>query len=411
MSRTKAALKGGVRVSDYISLGVMTNIIPLAVVQEVLSECGCETLRRRKLPMELMAYYVVCLTLYSQVALREVQRCLLEGLSWLNSGLALQFLAAKSAISQARTRLGVEPIKKLFEKICRPMATAQTQGAWYKEWRLVAFDGSTLDLPDEKENAAYFGRPSASRGKSAFPQLRFVALLEIGTRAVFAAAMDKYKTAEIRLAEQLLGNLVAGMLCLCDRGFLSFDFYSKAIATGADWLFRAKKNCVFPVLEKLPDGSFLSKIYPSVYDRKRDRGGVSVRVIEYRLKGVKGAESKYILVTSILDWRKAPAVELAALYHERWEIEMAYDEMKTHLKEAGGALRSKTPELAKQEFYGFMLAHYVIRSVMHQAAVKVGRDADALSFIHAVRVIRRKITAMRFFPQKIGNREAEKADS
>ena len=410
MSRTKSALKGGIRVSDYISLGVMANIIPLAAVREALAEGGKETLRRRKLPLEFMMYYVVCLTLYSQVALREVQRCLLEGLNWLNPGMALQFLAAKSAISQARTRLGVEPMKKLFEKVCRPMATEKTCGAWYKDWRLTAIDGSTLDLPDEKENVSYFGRPSASRGKSAFPKLRFAALLEIGTRAVFAAEMDKYETSEIVLADKLLDELAPGMLCLCDRGFLGFNFYSKALKSGADLLLRAKKSCIFPALKRLPDGSFLSKIYASPSDRKKEHAGVEIRVIEYRLKGVRNAESKYILVTSILDCQKAPAVELAALYHERWEIEMAYDEMKTHLKTAGGALRSKTPELVKQEFYGFMLAHYVIRSVMHQAALKLDRDPDTLSFVHAVQVIKRKITSMRFSPPGIGNERTEDAD-
>lgn len=396
MSRTKAKLKGDLRVSDYISLEVMTNIIPLSAVGEALSGDKKETRRCRKLPLEFMTYYVVCLTLYSQVALREVQRCLIEGLNWLNAGMALQFLAGKSALSQARTRLGIGPMKKLFEKVCLPMAVKETRGAWYKEWRLVAIDGSTLDLPDEKENDAYFGRPSSDRGESAFPKLRFAALLEIGTRAVFAVAMDKYKTSEITLAEKLLPDLKPGMLCLFDRGFLGFDFYSKTLKTGADCLFRVKKNYTLPCLKRLPDGSFLSKLYSSVYERKLNRGGITVRVIEYRLKGIEGAEAKYILVTSILDWQKAPAVELAALYHERWEIEMAYDEMKTHLKAAGGALRSKTPDLVKQEFYGFMLAHYVIRSVMHQTALKFARDADTLSFIHAVRIIKRKIIAMRF---------------
>lgn len=410
MARTKAALNGGLRVSDYISLGVMTNIIPLSAVREALAESQKETLRCRKLPLEFMTYYIVCLTLYSQVALREVQRCLLEGLNWLNADLAVQLLAGKSGISQARTRLGVKPMENLFEKVCQPMATSETKGAWYKHWRLTAIDGSTLDLPDEKENDAYFGRPPASRGTSAFPQLRFAALLEIGTHAVIAAAMDKYSTGELTLAEELLPGLKPGMLCLTDRGFLGFDFYGKAAKTGADLLFRAKKNCIFPCFKRLPDGSFLSKIYPSARDRKKDRNGITVRVIEYRLRGVAGTEEKYILVTTILDHREAPAEELAALYHERWEIEMAYDEMKTHLKAVGGALRSKTPELVKQEFYGFLLAHYVIRHVMHQAALKIDRDVDVLSYIHAVQVVKRKMTAMRFSPPEIADGAVENAD-
>jgi hypothetical protein len=201
----------------------------------------------------------------------------------------------------------------------------------------------------------------------------------------------------LTLAKQVLNGLSEGMLCMADRGFLSFDFYSLALSTGADLLFRAKANQVFECEKRLKDGSFLSKIYPSQYDRHKDRNGIRIRVIEYTIKGVVGAEAKYILVTSILDSKIAPSKELAALYHERWEIEIAYDEVKTHLKEPGECLRSKKPELVKQEFWGYLLAHYVIRSVMFQAAQKINKDADELSFVHAVRVIRRKIISQRIF--------------
>ena len=397
MARTKMNLSGEIRISDYLSLGMLANIIPLDVVKSTLDECGKQTIRQRKLPREFVMYFAVCMPLYSKVAIREILRCMLEGMNWLNFSLFKTIVAGKSAISQARKRLGEEPLKILFDKVCKPIANKTTKGAWYKTWRLVAIDGSTLDLPDEKDNELEFGRPGSSRGKSAFPKLRFVALMEIGTRIIFSAARGKYRDHELTLAKQVLNGLSEGMLCMADRGFLSFDFYSLALSTGADLLFRAKANQVFECEKRLKDGSFLSKIYPSQYDRHKDRNGIRIRVIEYTIKGVVGAEAKYILVTSILDSKIAPSKELAALYHERWEIEIAYDEVKTHLKEPGECLRSKKPELVKQEFWGYLLAHYVIRSVMFQAAQKINKDADELSFVHAVRVIRRKIISQRIF--------------
>ena len=397
MARAKMNLCGGIRISDYLSLGMMANIIPMPTVKSVLEECDKQTVRQRKLPCELIMYYVICLPLYSNVALREVLRCLLEGLSWLNFIEFKNILAGKSGISQARKKLGEKALKILFEKICKPIAVKATKGAWYKNWLLVAIDGSTLDLPDEKDNNEEFGRPGSSRGKSAFPKLRFVALLEIGTRIIFSAAKGKYKDHELTLAKKVLSGLSKGMLCLADRGFLNFNFYPSALKTGADLLFRAKTGQIFKCEKRFKDGSFLSKIYPSSYDRKTDRNGIQVRVVEYTLKGVAESEERYVLVTSILDPKAAPAKELAALYHERWEIEIAYDEVKTHLKEPGECLRSKKPELVKQEFWGYLLAHFVIRSIMYQAAGKKEKDPDELSFVHAVRVIRRKIISHSVF--------------
>ena len=397
MAGTKMNLSGEVRISDYLSLGILANIIPLDTVKSTLAECGKQTIRQRKLPREFVMYFTICTALYSKVAVREILRCMLEGMSWLNFSLFKTMLAGKSAISQARKKVGEEPLKILFDKVCRPIADKTTKGAWYKSWRLAAIDGSTLDLADEKANEREFGRPGSNRGKSAFPKLRFVALIEIGTRIIFSAAKGKYKDHELTLAKEILKNLSKGMLCLADRGFLSFDFFSLALNTGADLLFRAKTNQIFPCKKRFKDGSFLSKIYPSQYDRSKDRNGILIRVIEYTIKGAVGANEKYILVTSILDPKIAPARELAALYHERWEIEIAYDELKTHLKEPGECLRSKKPELVNQEFWGYLLAHYVIRSVMYQAAQKINKDTDELSFVHAVRVIKRKIVSQRFF--------------
>jgi len=304
----------------------------------------------------------------------------------------------QSGISQARTRVGWEPLRQLHDAIVQPLAVPATQGAWYRTWRLVTLDGSTLDVADEAGNAAAFGRPKASRGASAFPQLRFVALVENGTHALFGTQMGRYDTGETTLAEGAVGWLRPGMLCLADRLFYGFDLWTRAAATGADLLWRGKKNLRLPCEQRLPDGSYLSRIYPTTKDQRHRRRGVVVRVVEYQLDGVPGAEPLYRLLTTVLDPVAAPAAELAALYHERWEIETALDELKTHLRGARLVLRSKTPDLVRQEFYGLLLAHFAVRGLMHEAALHAGEDPDRLSFLHAVRVVRRQIVRFTAIP-------------
>ena len=393
MSRSKMHIGENLRMSDYLSVGVMAGIIPLKIIRETLEETGKGSIRRRKLTGELMVYYVICLALYSKISLKEVLRCLLEGARWLGKASPEFMVSAKSSISKARLRLGIAPFKVLFKKIAKPAATKKTRGAWYKNWRLTGLDGSTLELPDEPENAAEFGRPGASRGRTAYPQIRFVALFEIGTRIVFSAAAGKYAESEQSLAMRIVKDLAPGMLCVADRYYSTFKLFNAMRDTGADVLVRARKNVTLPCLKRFKDGSFLSEIYPDLKSKRRGEKGLRVRVVEYTLEGIAGAESKYILMTTILDPKAAPAKKLAALYHERWEVEIAYDELKVHLKESGQNLRSKRPELVLQEFYGYMLAHFIIRSVMHQAALQDDMDPDELSFVHAVRVIRRKITS------------------
>lgn len=388
-------LDGDVRLSDYLSFGVMAGVVPMETVVETVKEVGCESERVRKLPSELMVYYVISLALYSKLSLREVLRCLLEGLRRLDFKIC-EAISVKSAISKARKRLGVEVFKRLFEKVAKPLAVRETKGAWYRGLRLVGIDGSTLDVPDEKVNARRFGYPGASRGHSAFPQIRFVALFELGTRAVFSAMMEKYGKSEKELAEKVVLSLENGMLCIADRYYMSFNFLRRILKRGAHVLFRARKNSVFKCMKRFRDGSYMSEVFPNWSEKRRGKKGIKVRVIEYAIKDDPSGE-KYVLVTSILDPKKAPAKELAALYHERWELEIAYDELKTHIKEPGNNLRSKVPELVEQEFYGYMLAHYIVRSIMHKAALKSGKDPDELSFIHAVRVIRRRIVSQKFF--------------
>jgi len=398
MARTVAELPSGSRITDYISLGVITNSFPVDVIGAALKSTDRSSVRQRDLPAHVVVYYVIALALYMQSSYREVLRCLLEGIEWLLGPGSTVKAAGKSGISQARTRLGWEPLQVIHDEVVKPIAIKSTKGAWYRGWHLVSLDGSTLDVADQKENETVFGRPAASRGKSAFPQLRFVSLVENGTHVLFGTRMAGENTGEITLAKEVLGSLRNGMLCLADRNFFGFELWNQARSTGADLLWRIKKNLRLPCEKRLPDGSYLSRVYASPKDQRHGRDGVVVRVIEYRLEGIPRAEPIYRLVTTILDHEAAPAPELAALYHERWEIETALDELKTHLRGSRIVLRSKTPDLVRQEFYGLMMAHFAVRGLMHEAALKANEDPDKLSFLHAVRVVRRKIARFASIP-------------
>jgi hypothetical protein len=391
MAGTVAVLPAGSRITDYISLGVIARFFPADKVREVLQQTNRASIRERDLPAHVVVYYVIALALYMRSSYREVLRCLLEGVQWLLNPSAQVKVAGKSGISQARSRLGVEPVKRLYETVVMPIAEKRTKGAWYRQWRLVSLDGSTLDVADTAENDKAFGRPGASRGSSAYPKIRFVGLLESGTHVLWAARMDKYETDEITLASAVVPALHQGMLCLADRFFPGYELWRKAARTNAELLWRVRQNARLEVDKRLADGSYLSRIYASTSDRRNRRKAIVVRVIEYDLKDVPGAEPIYRLITTILDPKLAPAKELAALYHERWEIETALDELKTHLRGAQIVLRSKTPELVQQEFYGLLMAHFAIRGLMHEAALQADEDPDRLSFVHAVRVVQRRM--------------------
>ena len=398
MARTVASLPAGSRITDYISLGVIAKFFPAEKVHEALKQTSRASVRERDLPAHVVVYYVIALALYMRSSYREVLRCLLEGVQWLLDPSTAVKVAGKSGISQARSRLGPAPVKKLYENIVAPIAEKRTKGAWYRDWRLISLDGSTLDAADTVENEKSFGRPGASRGSSAFPKIRFVALLENGTHVLWAARMSKYRTDEITLARQVVPALGPGMVCLADRFFPGYKLWRMAAHTGADLLWRTRQNARLDLDQRLPDGSYLSRIYASTSDRRNQRKGMVVRVIDYRLKDVPGAEPIYRLITTILDSARAPAQELAALYHERWEIETALDELKTHLRGAQIVLRSKTPELVEQEFWGLLLAHFAIRGLMHEAALRADEDPDRLSFLHSVRVVQRRLARSAAIP-------------
>lgn len=396
MARTAAELPTGIRLTDHMSLGVLSAQFPVELVEQVLFTTERLSERERDLPAHVMVYYVIALALYAEVSTREVLRCVVESARWLGDPIATT-MPSKSGISQARTRLGAAPLEALYREVAAPIAVAGTPGAWYRGWRVMSLDGTTLDVGDTAANVRAFGRPVSSRGVNAtgaFPQVRLVGLLENGTHAICGAEFGPYPTSEVTLAAAVVPRLTGQMLCLADRGLLGFDLWRAATATGAALLWRAGATFTLPLLERFPDGSYRSELRWNSFCTSPDRAPIPVRVIEYTLPEVAEADGSYRLVTTILDPARAPADELATLYHERWEMETAFDELKTHLRGAQRVLRSKTPELVQQEAWGFLLAHFAVRALMHEAALGAlprARDPDTLSFTHALHVTRRTL--------------------
>lgn len=398
MARTKGELGAGPRLSDYLSVGVLARVCPKSRVDRILAARGKTSQRERDLPAYAVVYYVMALSLFMSVAYGEVLRVVMEGLQFLREPGDPARIPGKSGISQARSRLSWEVMADLAAEVIQPVATAQTRGAWYRGLRVVSLDGSTLDVADEADNARVFGYPGVSRGHAAYPQLRFVSLLENGTRVLFGAQMAGCSTGEILLAKQVLPCLAPDMLCLADRSFFGYALWDQAQTTGSQLLWRLKKHAMLPCEQRLSDGSYRSTIYPDPTARRHRRRGLVVRVIEYQLAGVADAEPLYRLLTTLLDEQQAPATELAALYHQRWKIETALDEFKTHLRGRQIILRSKTADLVRQEFHGFLLAYFTVRRLIHDAALSADKDPDDLSFLHAVRVIRRKLPLVAAIP-------------
>lgn len=381
----------GERLPDRIAIGLLTVTFPPELVDRVIAETGRVQQRSRLLPARVVVYYVLAMCLFFGQGYEEVARLLTEGLAYARRWRGSWQVPTTAAIARARAKLGPEPLRALFAAVCRPLATEASPGAFYRSWRLVAVDGTTFDVPDTAANAGFFGRPGSARGagKGAFPQVRVAALGECGTHAIFAAALGPLAEHETELARRLFTCLRAGMLMIADRGFAGFDLWRAAAATGADLLWRVKNSAVLPVAEQLADGSYLSRIY-AARDKRRHADPVTVRVIEYTLAG---SATVYRLITTITDPAAAPAAELAALYAQRWELETSFDELKTHQGAPRMVLRSQTPGGVEQEIYGFLLVHYAIRTLMHQAAAGAGLDPDRLSFTRTLRLVRRQIPA------------------
>ncbi|MCA1681853.1 MAG: IS4 family transposase [Actinobacteria bacterium] len=397
---------GSGRLTDHIAIGVLGSLIHRDIVDDVINECGKREQRSRLLPAHVVVYYVLALNLFFGEAYEEVMRQLANGLRFLGNWRDDWKVPTTSALSQARTRLGEAPMKLLFERIAVPMARAGTRGAWCAGLRVMALDGLVLDVPDTSANDGAFGRSGNATAPSPFPQVRLVALGECGTHAVVDAAFGPVSTGEQTLAAQLITRFTAGMLVLADRNFYSYQAWQQACATGAALLWRVSANLTLPVLEWLPDGSYRSLVInPKIRGRRREaliaaaKAGAdldptqasAIRVVEYMIENRPGSGELFCLITTITDHELAPALDLAKAYHQRWEIELSFDEIETHQTGQSRVLRSKTPELVKQEIWSLLLTHYAIRHVMKDAADTVGTDPDDLSFIRSYRAIRRQV--------------------
>ncbi len=381
------------RITDRIAIGVLTSTFPPALVDKVLEETGRVERRHRLLPARVVVYFTLAMCLWADEGYEEVARLLVGGLKRMARWRGFWRVPTTGAITQARARLGSEPLKELFARVAAPTSTRGAVGSFWRGLRLVAIDGTVLDLPDTAANEERFGRPGSGRGemRGAFPQARVVALVECGTHAMLGAEVGSCSTSETKLAPQLFTLLNEEMLLLLDRGFSGYELWQAAAATGAQLCWRTKSNGVLPVSQALPDGSYLSVLRPPKGNPGKP---ITVRVIEYTLSHPSRdpGEAPIRLITTLLDPDEAPALELAGLYGERWEEESAFDELKTHQRGARQVLRSKSPEMVIQEIYAHLLVYHAIRALINATAEPRALDPDSVSFIATLRVVRRQVT-------------------
>lgn len=400
---------GSSRLTDSISLGVLADILPRDLIEEVLDETGRREQRSRRLPAHVVVRFCLAMCLFYDEDYEEVMRKLVESLKDMGSWRDEWTVPSTSAITQARQRLKVDPLRVLFARTAVPVAGRGTKGAWLGSRRLMAVDGFMLDIADTPDNVKEFGRLDEGPKASAFPQARVVTLAECGSHADVAASFGPCKTDERALLADILGALEPDMLVIADRNLYSFELWTQALSTEADLLWRVSATVTLPVIQSLPDGSYRSiVINPKITGARRKTlidqvrhghkvpasAAIPVRVIEYEMPDRKGNSTGELicLITSILDPSDATATELATTYHERWESETGFREKKTYLRRSGRVLRSKSPEMVRQEIWALLLTHYAIRKLMCHAADEAGLDPDRLSFTRSLRVIRRQVT-------------------
>lgn len=396
MPRKPMAAPREMSLSDHLTLGAVMQVYPRKVIETHLDRTGRNSIRTRLLPAFLAVYLVIVLAMYSEVSVRENLRIVLEGLRR-KFGNDETPVAGGTAISKQRQRLGKEPFRAMFDGIVRPVADMGLKGCFFKRWRIVAVDGNHIEVQNTEDNRQAFGVHSNQHAESGYPLLKWVCLVECGTRVVFAASVGGVRVSEVELFDPLIGRLDAGMIHLADRYYYSFERWKRCAGRGAALLWRVKSSLKLEPETVLPDGSYLARVRPS---NKLLRRGVCgkkeemlVRVIGYQVEFEDGTRSETVrLITSLLDPGEASADELARLYAERWNVETGFDELKTHLKGSGRVLRSQLPELVEQEFYGFLLAYFVVRKVMSDAARKGDVSPAEVSFVHAIRVIKRRLT-------------------
>lgn len=392
------------KLTDHVSLGVLTRVVPRYVVDEVIDATGSREQRTRSLPAHVVVYFVLALALFHD-GYEEVLRKLVNGLRFARVWSVAWSVPTTGAVTRARQRLGSAPMKALFERVASPVATAGTPGAWLGRRRLMAIDGVMIDMPDTAENCERYPKPAGGTRRP-FPQLRAVGLSECSTHAIIAAAFGSIRTGERELAGQLLGSMSGDMLIIADRGFFSYSMWSDLLQTGADLLFRAWSTMKLTPIQILADGTWIAEICKKTVQGGKthiplDKIGdirlathIKVRVVEYSIGGHRdgdGQSETFRLMTTILDPDDVSALELAHAYHQRWEIETAFHELEVQLLNTAG-LRSKKPDMVEQEFWGLLVSHYAIRSFMHQAADSVDIDPDRISFTRTLNIIRRQVT-------------------
>ena len=409
-----SAAIAGSYLPDAMGIGTLTRLVPRELVDEVVGSLGRAEARKNKLPARVVVYFVMALALFYGDGYEEVMRKLSAGLKYIGTWRREWALPTSSALCQARKRLGAEVMRELFERVAVPCALRSTPGAWLSGRRLMAIDGFGLEAPDSEENAAYFGY-AGKKEKCSFPFVQMAAMVECGTHAIVAAEIGKAGESEDTLARRIFsgGAIEPGMIVMADAGLYSYEHLRLVIDAGADAIFRVGANISLPVLEWLPDGSYISWITEpgerSKHQRRLQAGrmkatempGTRVRVVDYEVPGRGDRDEIITLVTTIMDPGDVPAAlpaaEVAAAYHERWEAELVFDEIKTHQRGPATILRSRNPEMAEQEIWGLLLAHYGIRQLMAEAADQAELDPDRLSFMRALRVVRRQVSGQAAF--------------
>lgn len=365
-------------------LAGLEKVISPEVVRQVLADTNRVNGRACPLTHEVMLWGGVAMGILTHLPIRQVFR-------HARKLRAEEVAPGRSTLCAGRQRLGVEPLRALHARVVRPLATPDTQGAFYRGYRLMAIDSTVFDVPDREANAE-FGRSTGGRGDGAFPQVRKASLVELGTHVELAFAVGGYHDGETTLARQLWDHLPADSLLQEDRGFFSYDDW-QALNSRVKLLVRAKSNLVLEPIQRLSDGSYLAKIYPSAQARRKDQDGIVIRVIEYTLDDPQrtGHGETHRLLTNLLDEQAAPAQELISLYHERWEEELVYDEQQTHLDprraEKPTHLRSETPTGVRQELYALSLGHFVVRALMCAAARPAALSPKSWSFVGCFRIL------------------------
>lgn len=370
-----------VRWSTAERLQALKQIVSRRAIAKALRPLKSKHRYCRRLPRWFMVWFVIALGLFGRDSYRQIFR-------WLHR-FRPKIIPGRSTLCEARKSLGIAPLRRLASDVIQLQGQPEMPHAFYGGMRLMAVDGFVLDVADSAENGRVFGRPGSGRSPGAFPQVRVLSLCEAGTHVLWRSLLKPCLCGEVPMARPLLRFLEENMLLLWDRGFLSYDLVQEVRQQGAHLLARVKKNLIFRPIRRLSDGSYLAKLYPSPRHRERDREGILVRIIEYTFEdpGRSGSGEKHRLLTTLLSAARHPAKRLIVVYHERWEEEITFDELKTHQRERP-VLRSETPAGVIQEIYGLLLGHFVIRKLICEAAVAGGCSPRELSFVNTLKILR-----------------------